>query len=228
MTAGSPSRQIKPGRLKLLLFSLLLLLVIYPWFGSGGINSKILNIFTTLILLAGIYVASSNRRRLIIAIFLVLPALSANWANTIFENTSLALASNFFGTLFFVFAALTILSTVLKAKEVTVDIMCGAISVYLLIGIAWSGVYSFLETLYPGSFYIGDIHNADNVLNISDFIYYSFVTLTTLGYGDIIPVSPRARSIAILEAITGVLFMAVLIARLVGTYIAQQGDSSGN
>lgn len=220
------SGRLRENRLRYFLISLLLLMVLYPWLEGGGINSKILNLFVSVILLSGVYIASSDNRRFIIALFIALPALIASWSNTLVTNVAIALAAHSFGMLFFVFTALIILSHVLRASRITGDIICGAISVYLLIGIAWGRAFSFTEILYPGSFYIDAIHNFDNVLNASDFTYYSFTTLTTLGYGDITPVTSRARSLATLEAVTGVTYMAVLIARLVGTYILHSAQSS--
>ena len=75
-----------------------------------------------------------------------------------------------------------------------------------------------VETIQPGSFFIRPEQNLDGILSQADFIYYSFATLTTLGYGDITPATSHVRSLAILEAVTGTLYIAVLIARLVGLY----------
>jgi hypothetical protein len=97
--------------------------------------------------------------------------------------------------------------------------MC-AVCVYFFIGLMWSFVFSVLESLQPGSFRFGQGLTA----NVKNFIYYSFVTQTTLGYGDITPVTPPARNLSVLEAIIGQLYLAVLIARLVGVQIAQSFD----
>jgi voltage-gated potassium channel Kch len=129
--------------------------------------------------------------------------------------------------------AIVILSTILKAKKVTTETIYASICVYLLLGIIWTMLFSAIEIIEPGSFLSGgepvvDFHGDPvkrNVLGI--LIYYSFVTLTTLGYGDIIPASPHARALSSLEAVIGQLFIAVLIARLVGLHIAHsiQKDS---
>ena len=107
----------------------------------------------------------------------------------------------------------------------TPDVLYGAISVYLMIGLTWSVAYLLLENLYPGSFYIDAAHNPDGYLNLSDLLYYSYVTLTTLGYGDITLVTSQARSLAFLEAVCGVLYVAVLVARLVGSSLASSGSN---
>ena len=95
----------------------------------------------------------------------------------------------------------------------------GAICVYFLIGLIWADVFFILETLQPGSFQIPPEQVGQATLD-----YFSYVTLTTLGYGDITPISAPARSLSLLEAMMGQLYLAVLIARLVGIHIAQSHD----
>jgi hypothetical protein len=115
----------------------------------------------------------------------------------------------------------------MKVKKVTTDTIFGAICAYLLLGITWTMVFSLIEILHPGSFLGGELVTtaADEVLVASPgfFIYYSFVTLTTLGYGDITPMTPPARLLSSLEAVTGQLYIAILIARLVALHIVQSG-----
>ena len=108
-----------------------------------------------------------------------------------------------------------ILSHVLRAERVSREKIFGALSVYLLLGVIWSLLFIMVDFLVPGSFRYGQ----DRALTGAEMVYYSFVTLTTLGYGDIVPVSPSARSLATLEALTGQLYLTVLVARLVGLHI---------
>ncbi len=96
----------------------------------------------------------------------------------------------------------------------------GAICAYFLMGLVWAFAYSTLEFFQPGSFQM-----PPGTVNQETFAYYSYVTLTTLGYGEITPISAPARSFAILEAMIGQLYLAVLIARLVGIHIAQSSRS---
>jgi len=99
-------------------------------------------------------------------------------------------------------------------------------STYLLIGVTWSFFYAMVEISSPGAFNFGLLaaQAGDSAARgaLHFFTYYSLVTLSTLGYGDITPLSPFARSLSALEAITGQLFIAITIARLVGTHIAQK------
>jgi hypothetical protein len=116
---------------------------------------------------------------------------------------------------FAIFLTVMILGEVLRGEEVTRDSIHGGICVYLLMGYAWALFYGLVEVVHPGSFSISGLGAGDPVKN-SDLFFFSFVTLTTLGYGDMTPVSSQARSLAILEAVIGPLFIAVFIARLVG------------
>lgn len=111
---------------------------------------------------------------------------------------------------FYVFTLIHVLAYVLRGVEITRDKLYGAISVYLLVGLAWAAAYALLQAVAPGSF--------TSASDKPDLIFFSFVTLTTLGYGDITPVTGPARSLALLEAVTGVLYLAVLVARLVSAY----------
>ena len=78
--------------------------------------------------------------------------------------------------------------------------------------------FQLVEGMQPGSFYIDPARNVDGIVNWADLLFYSFATLTTLGYGDITPITSPARSLAALEAVTGVLYIAFLVARLVGLH----------
>jgi hypothetical protein len=103
----------------------------------------------------------------------------------------------------------------LKAERVSREKIFGALSVYLLLGFIWAILFVMVDFLVPGSLRYGQ----DQALTGPQMVYYSFVTLTTLGYGDIVPIAPSARALATLEAITGQLYLTVLVARLVGLHI---------
>jgi Na+/H+-dicarboxylate symporter len=110
-----------------------------------------------------------------------------------------------------IFFAIVVLSQVLKKGPITPHRIQGAIAVYLLLGFAWAHVYALIEYLSPGAF-TGAVSASGR---FTSWMYFSFVTLATLGYGDIAPLHPIARSLATAEAITGQLYLAILIARLV-------------
>ncbi len=98
------------------------------------------------------------------------------------------------------------------------DKIYGAASVYLLMGVAWASAYALVYAAHPASFYIDPARIPAGVLSFNDLLHFSFVTLTTLGYGDITPVSAPAKSLSSVEAVCGVLYIAILVARLVASY----------
>ena len=121
-----------------------------------------------------------------------------------------------------VFAAIAALRFALRGSHVDSERLYAALSAYLLAGHFFGLVYLKVEQLRPGSFAIGGVPVQPKQLDLPTAIYFSFVTLATLGYGDITPLTPTARGLAVSEAILGQLYLAVLVARLVSLYAAQE------
>ena len=127
---------------------------------------------------------------------------------------------------FYSLTAVLALRYILSAREkVNFNILMGAVCVYMLMGIIWAIVYSFLNYLIPGSFSGMTAESEEG--SLLEFIYYSFVTLTTLGYGDLLPVSQIARALAYLEALIGQIYVAVLIAGLVSIHLSNREKRTG-
>lgn len=209
------------GRFLFLLISLLGYLVLAPLF-KGFVGIKLLlGIFTTAIFITAIYAVSQKKHFFVIGSLLALPMIAATWTAYFVKIPSLILVGDCFGILFFAFTVVNILSFVFKQHEVTLDVICGAIVVYLLIAMMWGSVFSLVESLQPGSFAMLESQIRESNL---PFYYFSFVTITTLGYGDITPVTDIARSFAFLEAVIGQIYLVVLVARLVGINISQSID----
>ena len=125
--------------------------------------------------------------------------------------------------IFWTYVLVVILFHLLRAREVTADTIMGAACVYFLIGFAWAFIFYVLESFSPGAF---SFPRTDANPGFNDFIYFSFVTLATLGFGDITPVSNPARSLTILEAVLGQLFVAITISILVGSYLSRPRRAS--
>jgi len=117
-----------------------------------------------------------------------------------------------------------VLGQTLRAGPVTFHRIQGAVASYLLLGVIWAHAYALLAQLRPAAF-SGPVSAADGPRS---FLYFSFVTLATVGYGDVLPVHPAARSLAMLEAVTGSLYLATVIARLVSLAVAPGGKASGD
>lgn len=194
--------------------SILSLLILLAVLEDTKYGYLVLNVLSTIVFLLGVYAVGGSKKRLILLIILGLPWFISEWTFTRSNKTI------FMSMLFFIFVTVTILEHILKSKEVTADTLYAAVCVYLLLGIMWASIYGVLEYLTPGAIFTGREGDISAPLSSNVLIYYSFTTLTTLGYGDISSVTPQARIISILEAIIGQMFIAFLVARLISTYTA--------
>jgi len=220
-----PFTNISVGRFGFLLIAILLLFVLRP-FLVGYVSIEILmDIFMFTIIISVIYAVSEQKRILIIALAIAIPMLALSWSDYFIDTAASHLAADVISAVFAAYATIIILSYVFAEKKITAEVIFAAISGFFLIGLMWAFVFSALEFILPGSFHLPVMEGN----RLAQAVYYSFVTLSTLGYGDITPVSPPARSFALLEAITGQLYIAILIAGLVGKYIAQslEQESTG-
>ncbi len=215
-----------------LLVSLLILFLIHP-FSQPFVGARILmHILYSFILCTAIYAVSQRRKVLVIGIALLLPALFGTWLGYVTDHPTFHMMALSFTILFFAFTGILIAADVFKAKRVTTDAIFGTVCVYLMIGLVWAELYAAIEFFQPGSFNIlkylpqstGYHPEHQNPL----FLYYSFVTLTTLGYGDITPLTPPARAFSYVEAILGQIFVAVSIARIVGLHIAHSNRENSH
>jgi hypothetical protein len=132
--------------------------------------------------------------------------------------------------MFLGFVCTHIFSFILGARALTNQLIFAALCMYLLMGLVWSFIYTLLVAIDPESIRLASVvHGEEGVRDVfSEMYYFSFVTLTTLGYGDILPVSQLARSLATMEAILGQLYLAVVIASLVGIQISSRSHASKN
>jgi len=205
------------NRFSFLLVSIVLFLILRPFVEDFVRISFLMEIFISAILLSGIYAVSEDRISLVFALVTGLPALFMNWSFQIFEIPSLLVIHHICSALFFATATIVIVRHLMNQKVVTVDLIWGAVCGYFFIGFMWSAIFSLLEGICPGSFKLG----GQVVPDIDSFIYFSFVTLATLGYGDIVPLTEQAQSLAIVETVMGQMYLAVNIAALVAIRISQ-------
>jgi len=208
----------------LLLISILVLFMVSPFVVTLHHGLLILNIVGATIMVAGSYALSDRKQLFRTAIFLsaisivatcLLLAFPQHWAVLVSHSSIILLAA---------FFCVSILAYLLHSGRVTSDRIFAAICVYLLIGFAWSYVYALLDEMQPGSFAaLTETGRNDYVARVMQLRYFSFMTLTTVGYGDVLPRSSAARTMAALEAIMGQIYLAVLVARLVGLHIVHAG-----
>ena len=123
---------------------------------------------------------------------------------------------------FFVASTWIASRNLLLSGEIDINKIIGAICIYLLLGLNWAMFYLFINKAIPSSFH--GLTSTAIGAQFSEFLYFSFVTITTLGYGDLIAVKPLARTVAFLEAIVGQFYVAVLVAWLVGMYLSEKSQ----
>jgi len=212
-----PFTRIHIGRFLFLLISVVLMFALRPFLEDFIRIHYLMDIFFFVIFLSAVYAVSQKRSTFIIALVMALLLEILIWLSHLTDISSFRIIGNILTILFTGYTATIILSYLFTEDEITGDVIMGAICVYFLIGLAWAFIFFTLELLQPGSFQMPQGQGID----LTHFSYYSYVTLTTLGYGDITPISTQARSLALLEAIMGQLYLAILVARLVGIHIAQ-------
>lgn len=216
-----------------LLILLLLLFILSPIVAPLRYGVLFLNVFAAAVLLSGIHAVSHQRRLFAATLILAIATIALNAFIVIWSARGLILISNVLLLALLGLFAVSILAEVLRPGPVTADKIYGAICVYFLIGYAWAFCYAILEQIDPGSFSGPEESGVvvDYVERVIRMRYFSFVTLTTVGFGDITPRSSAARTFATLEAVMGQIYLAVLVARLVGLHIVhtsreRSGDES--
>ena len=202
------------------LTTLLISLLIYFFFlyplGLLGSFKPLPTAFFSLILITGAITAFRNRIFRTLVFSWGILSLILLWVRYWFPHQTLIFVTHCLGLFFLVLLTSLILNQALREGPTTYHRITGAVAAYLLIGIIWSLAYYLVTLWIPGAFVIqGSLIPGDRESLQSKLFYFSFVTLTTIGYGDIVAVHPIVRMLVILEGVVGQLFPAILIARLV-------------
>ena len=213
------SPPITGHRFFLLFVFLLATLILFPYAEAGHFASYAFRVVGSFAIVVSVYATKIHRSMLILAIVLAIPAL---FERIVLPTVNAHSFSIFNMVLTFVFDVLIVAiifrHVVFAAEQPTSETIFGALCVYLLVGFTFATVYGMVAAFQPNAFYLDPRTNLHQVPDRFDLIYYSFGTMTSLGATGITPVSSQARSFSILEAILGVLYLAVLITRLIGTY----------
>jgi hypothetical protein len=212
-------QKLRADRFLVLLILLLLLLVLTPFLDQFVQMRILMDIFLTTIFILIIYTIRLKRLQVIIASILVLPLIIATWSTYFFEIRTISLLTRIFGALFFAYAAINILRIIARSEKVTRETIFAAIVAYLLIALMWAFLYMILELVSPGSFSFPDWGSRREAMR---YQYLSFVTITTLGYGDITPLTDKASALVTMEAVVGQIYMVVLVAWLVGMHVSRR------
>ena len=208
-------------RFLFLIVFMVALIVLGP-FIQGFIGLRLfMEVFFSIIFIATIYAVSQKRLHIIIAAILLIPALLAVWTPDIPRHNILLTIGYLCGLIVLAFAIISILKYLFAEETVTRQTISAAVAVYLLIALMWTFIYRLIENLYPGSFAVAhdNLYTAENI-----YLYFSLVTITTLGYGDITPIGSQAIALSVLEAITGQIYLVVVVAWFVGLYVSRKSS----
>ena len=204
----------------LLLTVLIVALIVLVPFIEGFTELKLsANLFFSIIFISTIYAASQKRNHIIIAVILAIPTILSLWSKDIAISNTLITIGYICGVILFAFAVILILKYIFSEQVATRQTISAAVVVYLLIALMWTFIYRLIAMLYPASFAIAHakLLDAENI-----YLYFSLVTITTLGYGDITPIGNQAISLSVLEAITGQIYLVVVVAWFVGMYVSRK------
>lgn len=206
----------------ILLICLLLIILFFPVFSYHRVLIK--NILFTAIVFFGTFSLDFVKRSQKILIVSGIITICLNWLDHFFPYHMLDLVHSFSFFCFNLFIVVFMVRHVAESKKVNVTIIINSINGYLLIGILGAVLLAMVEILQKSLYHLdtGAIDFAGSTAQgFHDFLYFSFVTLTTLGYGDVTPVSASAKSVTLIIAVTGQLYLTILIAMLVGKYLSR-------
>ncbi len=216
----SPQKLLRSKERFLILLCLITgLLVLVPILNRFLAARMFLDIFLTAIAISMVYTISHKEGLLIAGLLLAIVTIAPRWMQYFFPNKEILAIGMIAGALFIAMVIASILAFMLKSEEVSTETIYAAILLYLLAALLWAFVYTFLELIDPVSFNI-DLSQPQDYLGV--FQYFSFVTITTLGYGDISPVTEVAKAFAVLEAVVGQIYLVVVVAWLVGMHVSRR------
>jgi hypothetical protein len=207
------------GRFMKLLVLLLGMLVLAPLSEQAFHLLVLEDLFLTAIFTYAAYSISRNKALLATAVALAVSAIASTWMRPMVKAQWFAIFSGLCDVAFIALVTIAILSYTFRQKDVSADVIAGAIVAYLLMAVMWSQIYVVLEAVQPGSFNFpaGTGGSLQALLR-----YFSLVTITTVGYGDITPATPVARAFANLEAVVGQLYLVIQVAWLVGRHVSMK------
>jgi hypothetical protein len=217
--------QLHAHRFRVLLWGLILLIVLRSFaeaeeeFGQGiAFIGLALPLFV-------LFAASDSRQRLAIGLLLAMAAAASSAgvvSGTLSVRQSGALEANL---VFLAFTTVFVFGAVRRSPRVTGDVLAGAVAGYVLLGLTWASAHALLEANQAHSFIKTATSFSDSV-TFNDIVYFSFVTMMSIGYGDIVPVTAPARALVIVEGITGVAFNTIVVALLVSKYLAHNDEAA--
>jgi hypothetical protein len=198
-----------------LLLALVALVVSYPFLDAYAGGRAAIAAFDVVILMLALRAAQADGGEVRIGYLLVAPAVMLHIAAAFGSLSALLLASYAAQAVFHGFVVACLLRYMLRDDIMTLDELFAAAALYVLLAFVFAYVYACVEHLVPGAFYINEVNRAEGGARWWDLLYFSFTCLTSVGFGEITPVSDHARSLVMIQQMIGVLYFALVVARLV-------------
>ena len=201
-----------------LLVALALLFFFFPFVEEVKGGDIIVSILLSVVLLSAVLAVADRKGVFFIALVLAIPAIAGRWISHFRPDLVPPPVFLVAGLALIAFVVANLLRFVLHAPSVNTEVLCASISAYLMLGLLWTVAYWLVAQVTPNAFAFNTATGTRESMGGFNAFYFSFITLSTVGYGDIAPVSRIARWLAATEAMTGLLYVTVLIARLVSLY----------
>lgn len=237
-------RYLMPRRHTAMLCTIVALVAVRPLIGDGSAATAVFGVAVIVLMISAVYaiqvdellgeesaLRSERRRTQVTGATLALIAIAVRLVAAYSSSQSITLTWSLSWMLFVGFITWNELHAVLRQKEITRETISMAISVYLLMGVTWTMLYSVIYQLQPQAFSLNGTASSLVAPGHPIFpvlAYFSFITLTTVGYGDIAPVTLQARYAALAEGVTGQFYLAILVARLVSMLLVRQASPRGS
>ena len=205
------------NRFLFLLIATLCYLLAVPFLQPFFRVRMLMSFALTFLLISAVYAVSERKNTMLIAGAIAVLWGVLQWAGNIVDSPALFIATS---TIAIAFMGYIIIHAIIffgVSQKVNSNIIFASIVVYMLMALLWAELYNLIEIMHPGSFDFAVVVSGAGALR---FTYFSFITITTLGYGDIVPTTNIARAVSMLEAFVGQVYLVVLVARLMGMHIA--------
>lgn len=190
--------------------------------GPGADDGPLMTAFLTLLFISATFTAIERKGVRFLAMILAVAAVSSHWAHVFMDDLTVASVRlvSAMALLLVITGSLSVQT--FRAGRVSSHRVRGAVAIYLLLGLIWAFAYAILDLHIPHAFTESHSRNMASALHLKEVVYFSFVTLTTVGYGDMAPSAPTIRSLAVLEALIGQIYLTVTLARLVSMELAER------
>ncbi|MBU2650483.1 MAG: hypothetical protein KKA81_06080 [Bacteroidetes bacterium] len=209
-----------------LFLALVSFLVIPPFLDGEFVKHIFISILFTIILFSTIFIIYDKRKKNIVPVFVIFTVIILTWTEYLIpQHKDFVSAVSYFLLFgFFIYVTLVLFGYLFRQQTINQNVFLVCMSIYLLMGINGALLFTALNSLYPGAFDGG----GSLPLTVSDFLYFGFVTMATVGYGDITPAIPQTQMVAVMLAVIGQIYLTIIVAILVGKYISQKKDDTGS